>query len=299
MELSRDERLAALMDGTCSEAEREELLAMLAGDDDELEVFAAAAAALNQHEREAREDGVIPLHKPVRATPARPRLRPPRWVGILAAAGLAALIVLPLAWPDVEAGGPREYVGRLSNPAAPLASLSGDPLAGATRGGPGAEMTPGEHVQLGARLVAVEFHSGRGDTTEMRTAAGKVADLLEGHVDPGGVRAQYRAIGAGRVAPGAIDASLAERAHQIAGSEDAIRLGEWVQTAVFAAAQHDSAFFDSKECRRRLAGKGSAEALLKPAAPQLRSVRAALARKPRDWPRVQAALDELLRHLAA
>src|SRR5690349_21110111 len=110
MDYEKAERLAALLDGTCSDEEREKLLAQLAEDDDDLEVFAAAGAALHQHEEEERRLGledrdpaVIPRPATrVTASDPAPRRRPPRrWIpftaaaGLAMAAGVAALIALP------------------------------------------------------------------------------------------------------------------------------------------------------------------------------------------------------------
>jgi len=295
MNLSRDERLAALLDGTCSEAEREELLAELAVDDDELEVFAAAAAALSLHEREEVAAGVVPLHTPpsVQRAVGRPRWRPPRrWVSLAAAAGIAAVLMFGILRRG-EASGVAQTVAMLSDSNLSLPAgiaLAREPV----RGSP----SDGESVSLGALLVDLEVAARAKDQAQEQRAAAEIAALLRRTNPSLEVIAQYESIGTAGIPRDRLDPELAERAEQAARQPNKVHLGEWLQAARIAASHHDRGFFEAGESQDRLNGKGM------PPGVSLRRARAAMPapgedgqREP-DWATLQHELTSLLNGLS-
>jgi hypothetical protein len=293
MNLSREERLAALLDGTCTEEERQELLALLAEDDDELEVYAAAAAALHQYEEEERAAGVVPIHAPAAgpARSARPRWRPPRWVGLAAAAALALLIGGRLLWTDRAVNGPAGMLALLHNADGPVPA-GVEPGTVSTRG-PGDPSSLGDQdrVRLGAWLVQLEAEI-RADPPRARTAAGEIATLLERVDDRGSVASRFRAFSDGTSQT--LDPGLATRAEDISGGPKATRLGEWLQVARIAAAREDQRFFQMGESRRWMAGRNVPPRLKPLAKGGLQRVREAAERHPApDWPGLRKAVASL------
>jgi len=292
MNLSRDERLAALLDGTCSEAEREELLAQLAVDDDELEVFAAAAAALNLHEREEVAAGVVPLHaaSSVQRGEGRPRWRPPRWVSLAAAAGIAAVLMFGILRRG-EASGVAQTVAMLSDSNMSLPAqiaLPREPL----RGGGSSE---GESVRLGALLVDLEVAARAKDQAQAQRAAAEIAALLKRTNPSLELIAQYESIGKAGIARERLDPELAGRAEQAARQPNWVRVGEWLQAARIAASHRDRGFFETGESQDRLNDKRL------PLGVSLRRARAAMPapgeagqREP-DWATLQSELTSLLK----
>jgi hypothetical protein len=257
MDYEKAERLAALLDGTCSAEEREELLALLAEDDDDLEVFAAAGAALSQHEQEERGAGVIRL-RPAPAVPATapaPRLRPPRrWLPLAAAAGIAAVLAIGLLRRgDGQASGVAQTVAMLSDSSLSLVdgiALAQEPLRGGA--------SDGGSMRLGATLVDLEVAARSHDERQARQAAAGIAALLKRANASPDVTARYDSIGKAGVPADGLDPELAERAEQSARQANLVRVGEWLQAARIAAAHRDEDFFKTRQSQERLAGKGMA-----------------------------------------
>ena len=303
MELSKDERLAALLDGRCTEEERRELMAELAAGGEDLEIFAEAAAVLYEMEEEDRAEGVIPLRPPapVPASEPAPRLRPPRrWLpfagagGLALAAGIAGLIVLPQL--RERSSGAAEVVAMLHEPAT---AQSQDPRLpwDATRGSdeqPG--LSDAQHVRLGALLVVLEV-SARTDTAAAHEAARQIARLLERTTNPGNFSARYQAMSDGRVAPGELDPKLARRAEKIAGGGQAVRLGEWLQAARIAAERSDTAYFNAPESRAWLKGKGVPARMWQQVEDDFQRAREELSKPSPVWNVVQTKLNDALKLL--
>jgi len=295
MDISREERLAALLDGTCSEAERQELLALLNEDDDELEVFAAAAAALHEYEEGERADGTIPIGSPVSAPKVveRPRWRPPRWAGMtlaagLAAAAVAAIVLLPRNRGAVEA------VALLSDPRGPVPESVFDTSMYVTRGSSD-PLTVRDRVQLGVLLADLQLAGGT-DTAQARFAAGQAAQLIERtREDADRIAARFREI---EDAPATrrLDPKLAKEASRVAGRKD-VDLGAWLESALVAASRQDAAFFARTESREMLEGKGEAAELLQRIATEMGTVHAALLASSPRWPVVVDALREARKRL--
>ncbi|HYH81458.1 MAG TPA: hypothetical protein VEX86_16765 [Longimicrobium sp.] len=291
MDLSQAERYAALLDGKCNEQERKELLAELAAGGDDLEIFADAAAVLHENEEEAREAGVIPLRPPAPAPAERPRWKPPRWVQLAAAAGIVAIVAMPLLR-RAEAGatGPAEVVAML---AAPSGGGTAPPAFtwSAPRGAGAGRMEDRDRVQLGARLVELELYARRGDE-RARTAAGQVAALLGTHPAAGELAARYRRIEASGVGTGGLDPELGERAAELGGTM--AETGAWLQGARVAVARRDTAFFAAPLSREVLAGRGPGERLERIARDELGRAREALEGASPRWGLLRTATDDML-----
>lgn len=297
MDLSKAERLAALLDGKCNDREREELLAELAAGGDDLEAFADAATLLHEPEEAEVYANVIPLRPAVQKPAARRRWPPPRWIALAAAAVLATLVVVPL----LRRGGgsaeatPREIVAILSNPHAGIpAEVGTEPWA--SRGAVGGTLSDAERVQLGARLADLQLLAGQNDSAA-RAAAADIAHLLDKLATGEQLAAYYRSLERGGVA-GELDPDFERRAADVGGPYT--RLGAWIETARIAAAARDEAFFRSGVSRDILAGRGPAEGRV----PQrdLEALRHGLeateASLPK-WGLLQTALHRLLVHLAS
>lgn len=285
MDLSKAERLAALLDGNCTERERQELLEELAAGGDDLEVFADAAAVLYDPEPVGTEAGVGPPRRTDRESNGRQRWRPPRGTWLVAPALALALAAL-LLWP--RPSGPARRVAELAHP-----RLAAPPDWMRTRGNkPCAELERRQcAVLIGGRLVALET-AVRVAPDQAPAIAGDIAAMLPSP----DVAREYRQIQENGVTPGEIGPKLTERAETVSGYPDAVRLGEWIEAA--RSASGDTEFFRKPESRKVLRGAEPYAALLQPAAAELAALNHALATSPTDWTAVQAALDELLRHLA-
>lgn len=301
MDLSHEERIAALLDGRYSAEERERLLAELAGNDDDMEMLAAVSAALREYEEEEAGEDLRPAaaNRPVLAVDSAPPRRPPRWrrfaapaVGLALAAGIAALVALPaLRRPD----GPAEMVSLLAHPAAPLppgAEVPRDP----PRGGGGTGLSDGERIRLGASLVELEVKA-RTDPAGVPEAARQVALLLKPSPVQS-VRMAYDSISRNGLGPAGLDPALARRAESTSGPVETVRLGEWLQTARIAAVRGDHSFFRRRESRRRLDGRGVPPELRTAADDGLQRARTALGASTPDWKGLKGALDDLLRVLS-
>ncbi|HLM69081.1 MAG TPA: hypothetical protein VK358_16195, partial [Longimicrobium sp.] len=151
------QRLAALLDERLSGAERDELLARLADSDEDLALFAEAAAVQRELEEEdeaASVPGVLPLRPAAR--PARGLNR--RWLA--AAAVVAGLALVPLAWRATQDGAVREpaqAVAMLEDRAGGLpADWDVRPWSG-TRGGGDNPADDALSVQVGAYVVDLDL----------------------------------------------------------------------------------------------------------------------------------------------
>ncbi|HET7461225.1 MAG TPA: hypothetical protein VFJ82_08245 [Longimicrobium sp.] len=299
MDLSHEERIAALLDGKYSDAEREKLLAQLAANDDDMEMLAAVASALREYEEEERRDGATPLHAPVPAvTPASPvrrRWKPPRWVGLAAAAGLAALIVGPLLWRNRDGGfgTPTQVVAELSHPTGIPAGFAMTPLP-ASRGSGETPLGPGEAVRLGARLADLELLAAAHDPRASE-AATDVADLLHPVTGAGDLVRYYEGL-AQRRPPPRPDSDFVRRAAGLGGRN--AELGAWIETARVAAASSDVKFFRSSPSRKVLKGRGAGEGLPQREVDTLRHAVAGAEASPAGWSELRKMLDDLLRKRA-
>lgn len=294
------ERLAALLDERLSGAERDELLARLADSDEDLAVFGEAAAI--QRELEAEDEAsasAVPdeLARRRAARPARGLDR--RWMA--AAAVVAGLALLPLAWRASQSGPVRE-------PAQAVAMLE-DPAAGLppgwevrpwsdTRGG-GNAADDALSVQLGAFMVDLEIAVRARDADATQLLSDRIALSLSEASTSGTLAARYfseitQSAGA---PPAELLPALEEASDAAAMAVDADRfaLGAWMEAARFAAARRDAAFFREARTRRTLA---RAEELVEDdeeARTALAAIRASLDAESILWPELETGLNRLMR----
>ena len=292
-----DERLAALLDGTLNDRERQELLAELAASGDDYEVFVNMGDLVQEMEaadaaRGGGADGAIPFHP-------RPRWRAPAaWVALAAAVAGVALAV--------------SFAGRRSagdDPvrlAALLAHAEGGvpegwvPLRSSSRGGGQGAATPGQAASAGALLVDLAVEVQAGDSAGVRELAERVHARFDRQGGPSG---PFRRIAARAGAPAdSLSPLLAEGTKRLEGRlrRDHLRLGAWVEAARLAAHGRDTAFFEARETRAMLR---SAERLTRDDAAArhpLAQVRAALpAGGPPRWEALGAGLDALQTEIAS
>jgi hypothetical protein len=310
------ERLAALLDGRLGEADREALLVRLAHEDDDLALFAEAAAIQRELEAEdgrvhdedvedadhprAPEPGVIPLRRPAR--PARVLDR--RWVA--AAAMVAGVALVPLAWRASQGGAVREpshAVAMLENPSAGLpAGWDDDRPWSRTRSRGEVTTEAGLAVRTGAYMVDIEIAARAGDAERTRSLAQRVAlNLTEASTAGTMAAARLNEVADRAGAPAAELLPLVKAAGDAAADAvdpDRYALGAWAEAALLAAARRDAGFFREGRTRRTLE---SAEALVgdnEEARTALSAIRAALEAESVLWPELDGGLDELMRAVA-
>lgn len=349
------ERLAALLDGRVHGAERDEALARLADHDDDLALFAEAAAiqrALEDEDAAARmtdapaADGVagrpanddndlarfasrraqespgaaagIGDHSGMPAAPAVAddaehgpdvipiRGRRPQRVDrrlVLAAAVLAGVTLLPLAW---TAGRP----GAVSSPSQAVAMLDSrdaglpadwDDRPWAVRRGDG---LPAEErataARIGALAVDLEIAIRAGQAEERQLLLGQIQALLEN--TSGLAWAGFQEIAASTSTGREQQLAQLEAAMETATgvlNEDFVALGGWAEAARFAAERRDTEFFRSPRTARTL---DRAQPLLADDArgsAALTAIATARAAVPPDWPALERAVDALLYAIAS
>lgn len=294
MDLSKAERLAALLDGKCSEREREALLAELAAGGEDLEVFADAAALLHDEAEVEVAADVIPLRPPVQKPEKRRTWKPPRpWVGLALAAGIAALIAIPLLSRDGGAHTPGEIVAELSAPRGGFPSTVERAPWGGARGGSSGALSPGAKVQLGATLAELELRAASSDTAGIGVVASDIARLLSGVTAARELAAYYDGVARHGVSPGGLDSDVGRRA-MLQGGDHAV-LGAWLETARVAVDRKDAAFFGSRLSRRVLKGSLRPDDLPQYDADALRN---AVKATPPRWAELAAELEKVLRRLA-
>jgi hypothetical protein len=296
MDFSKAERLAALLDGNVSEQEREALLAQLASDDDDLEALSVAAAALGEYEREERESGVVPIGSAKSSTnpAAQPRKRPPRWVALAAAAGIAALVAIPLlrGREEGEPPGPAAVVAQMSDADRALPAGFGLPPTGTTRSGGARPLQDPEAVTLGALLVTLQLAAPAHDSLA-RVAAGEIAELLNDRPGVGTLARSYRDIATQGLAGRTLDPALGNETAGFGGK--AAVAGMWLVAAQVAAAHQDARFFDTPLARRILDGDEEGERLKLTSPVILQRVETQVEGRAPGWPAVQDDLRSLLR----
>lgn len=320
------ERLAALLEGRLEGAQRDELLARLAEDEEDLALFAEAAAIQRELEAEdgrvhdagesdadaedtedahppATEPGVIPLRRPAR--PARVLDR--RWLA--AAAMVAGLALIPFAWRATQGGaarGPSEYVAMLGNPSEGLPpKWLDDTLWPVTRGGGVTLEEQTLAVRTGARMVGLEVAARAGDAESTLLLAGNVASDLEtttagiGTIAAKGLEPLIDRAGAGAPAPELVTA-LQDAQGSVADAVDAdwYALGAWTEAARLAAARRDTEFFRDRRTRRTLERADELVGNDEEARAALSTIRASLRAEPVRWPNLESALRSLLAAVA-
>ena len=294
-----DERLAALLDGTLTDGERQELLAELAASGDDYDVFVETAALLQEMEDAdsaggPAPDGVIPIRPR-----ARPRWgAPARW-GALAAGIAGVALVASLAGRRSAGEDPVRVADRLAHAERGVPE-GWVPLRSSSRGGARGTVSPGLSASAGALLVDLSVEVQAGDTAGIRELADRVRTRYDSQ---GGPSSPFRQIAERAGAPAdSLARLLAEGTKRLEGRmrRDHLRLGAWVEAARLAEHAKDVAFFQARETRAMLR---SAERLTRDdaaARQPLARVRAALpSGGPPRWEALRAGLDALQTELAS
>jgi hypothetical protein len=262
------ERLAALLDGRLTEAQRAELLAQLAGSEPDLEILATAIAAARDaeaHDAATSSSGAPAANAPVAGAAHREASIAPRRTGswrepavrwAALAAGIAIIVLIPfvrsrLARPAT--GDSARYVALLGAGATLPTGWDGHPWS-TTRGATDALTADSRDARIGARLVDLGLAVQSRDTTAASIAS-DIATLLEPLPASGPLTSLYHQL-ASRIrdstadwAPLALQARSATQPLIASAAGDA---GAWLEAARIAAARHDASFFTASESRAAL-----------------------------------------------
>ena len=320
---SDDERVAAFLDGRMDARRREEMLAHLAGSDEDRAVLAGTAAILRQleeadaapasarHDAPAPDEGVFPLHARRPPPPGGDQevgRRAPvlRWVALAAVlAGVALVAGRALQDRASATGEPVRLAARLEHGAQglragwtdrrPWTSARGDDGGGA----PSAGERRASSARAGAMLVDLAVAVQARDALATRV----LATQLAARFDPAGGRGgalRRIADGAGG-SPERLRPLIGEATERIAKrlDRDALRLGAWTEAAGLAAARRDAGFFRDPATRRMLDRAGRLTQADPAADAALRQVRLLSAADPPRWEALAPAVDALARELAS
>jgi hypothetical protein len=268
------ERLAALIDGKLTGAERDEVIAQLARSDEAYDVFVDAADVVRELEDEdqpARTD-------PSNVVPFRPAL--PWWrrgstrllalaAGLVGIAALSWTLMPRLASRNGNGDWP---VALLSDGASGLPQSWTDVAWPRTRASTEVLTDHSRAVRIGARLVDLELALRKPD----QRAAGfaeEIASLMDGIPVGAASATWYRSIAQGArqgSAPPANELSTMRASTESVAGPRPARLGAWAETARIAAMRRDASFFSSEAFRADLE-RALAVARTKPAAESLPS----------------------------
>lgn len=260
------ERLAALLDGRLSPAERDEVVRRLGTSAEALEIHADAAAVLRELENEGMRP---PTALPVAAADARPsagETKAWRWtrsssIRLALAAGLVFVAIVPLVMRTTGTTGPTDTVrttrampAESGTPAVAALSSANGGLPSGWNGQPwssvrGSEapITPAARaVRLGALFTDLELAIRARDSAGTAALAGAAAVLLADLPATGPAASAFRGIAA-RAADGVADGltrlAVADAATTPLLDSAALAQGRWLEAARVAAARGDAAFF--------------------------------------------------------
>jgi hypothetical protein len=293
------ERLAALIDGRLSEAERSELLASINESDEAFDILVEASAIAPA--------AVAPLQlertdAPTQSsTAAKPR-RTSRWLAV--AAGIAGIALVPWGWNAIQ-GGRAADLSRFASALAPMpqqfeTAISSRPWsdnrgpslrAGARAARVGVYVTD---IELASRL------SGGPNATLTPLATRLITDLialLEASPNGGAAAQAYKAV---RDNP---SDTLREararnaRAGALAVDPPNVELGAWTEAALVAATARDSSFFATREATDFLARTAASADATEGARNAARDVQAAKTAAPIQWPELEDRVRRLLKEI--
>jgi Putative zinc-finger len=307
-----DERLSALLDGRLTGRERDEVLAHLAADDEDYQVFVDTAdvlreaeagedAAPRREESGARreEEGRIPpsLRPGARRWPGR---APRRIALAAAAAGLVVLAVLALRGRAAAPGDPVRLAGRLAYAERGLPEGWTERRTWSSARGGAATRREARAARAGALLVDLSVAVAARDSADTRLLATQLRERFDAQATSS---SPIRQVSARAGEPSAALRPLVEKAAERLEARlgrDHLRLGAWTEAASLAAYRRDEAFFRSGDTRRML-GRAERLTAADPAARDaLARVRAALpAEGAPDWDALTGTLDTLLGELAS
>ncbi|HLM68788.1 MAG TPA: hypothetical protein VK358_14710 [Longimicrobium sp.] len=256
-----DERLSALLDGRLKGQQRDELLAYLAANEEDYDVFVDTADILREAREEnaqAEEPGELADPPPRRelsppsvtkSTRGWPR-RTPRWAVISTVlVGLVVVGVFTSRAGAAGTAGPVDLVARLEHAGSPPAGWMDGRSPRAWRG----TGTGGDNRAAAARAgvflvrLAVAVQARDSKTTGDLAAQMQRFDRSGGTV----LRQIVSQAGASPDTLMPLVEQATERLEEVL-DRDYLRLGAWTEAASLAARTHDEAFFRSAETRKSL-----------------------------------------------
>jgi hypothetical protein len=233
------ERLAALLDGRLSGAERDAVLAQLGMSADDLEIMADAVAVESELAEMAEPPSVVPVVS--LAERRASKTRPVIWVAI--AAGLV-LVAIPLARRanGFDIAGFTSIVARDSIPAGWVEQGSV-----VTRGAGAASA-----AELGMLATDLRVAASR-DIEGAKRVAGRMATILLRVPQTAGAATKLDSLSSGRMAMSTTAADVANasivKLHPII-DRDIFAGAAWLRAGWLASAAHDSEFFNARESAR-------------------------------------------------
>lgn len=279
-----------------------ELLAGLS--DDDFADFALAAAIqreLEEQDAAAATPGVLPFARPERPRRGLDR----RWMA--AAAVVAGLALVPMAWRATQGGGPvrdpAQAVALLENPSAGLpADWVDNPAWSVTRGGSDPLVDQPLSVRTGADMVALEVAVRARDAEDTRRIAQRVSLTLTEASTVGSVAARSLdpLVERAGAPPADLLSALEEASESVADAVDGdwFAVGAWTEAARLAAARRDAAFFREERTRRTLERVEDLVEDNESARAAVAAIRDAIGATPLLWPELEGALGNLMKAVA-
>jgi hypothetical protein len=291
------ERLAKLLDGRSTGAERDELLAELERNPDAREVLGDAAAALVELEQDS-----VPASGAAKVVPIDEKR--PRWIGREIVIAIAAVLVIAAALQVSKRARDRNELPRVDRLVALIPATAASPATDwrihpwREFRGAGQPLTPrGRAMRVGALIADLEALATRGDSSATAIAS-QVAVLLDEYPGGSSVGDAYRSLADTQsVRAPARRTEAAAAAETLVGRTD-LRLGAWLEAARIAAATGDTAFFSRSDTtaavRAALFAAGNDSGLRR----SVTALSTALNTSPRDLRRISTALDTVLGEFA-
>lgn len=306
-----DERLSALLDKRLADPQRDELLAHLAADDEDYQVFVDAADILREAEAEdapgetrappGEGTRVIPLPEPGSRSPTHGF---PRRIAIAAiVAGLVALSAwgaLQLRGRAAEAGRPVQLAARLEHAGQGLPEGWTERRPWTSTRGDGAGPRAVRAAQAGVLLVDLSVAVAAGDSADTGLLATQLWQRFEAQAAPSSPLRRIAARAGDP--PEALRPLLVRATERLEGrlGRDHLQLGAWIEAARMAAHGRDEAFFGSGATGRMLDRAEGLAADGSPARGAVSRVRAAIpGQGAPDWAALASALEVLLREVAS
>ncbi len=303
-----DERLSALLDKRLTGRQRDELLAHLAADDEDYQVFVDTADILREAEEEdapgkARDQPREGARPPAWAGAALHRWTygAPRRIAIAAAvAGLVVLGALSLLGRAAAVGHPVRLAARLEHADQGLPERWIEQRPWSSARGKAAGRRDVRAAQAGALLVDLSVAVAARDSADTWLLANQLRQRFDAQAAPSSPVPQITAR-AGEPSSALrplLDQATARLEERL--GRDYLQLGAWAEAASIAAHRRDQAFFRSGATRRMLGRAEELTAAGSAARDAVSGVRAALAAQgPPNWNDLAEALNTLLGAVAS
>lgn len=291
-----DERLSALIDGRLQGAQRDELLAHLADDDDDYQLFVDSADILHELEEEdAREQAAAHrgAHPPSMGTGRRRWPRgAPRWIAIpVILAGFAVLGIFALRG-RASMLGPVDLAARLPGAQQGLPpDFTPERPWLIVRGGDGPEERNARAAQAGVLLVDLSIAVASGDSADIERRANQIWRRFDEQAVSSSPIRQIAVRAGERTSLQPLVRQATERLEEKFG-RDHLRLGAWTEAGLLAVRRRDEAFFRSRATRaalRRAEDLTGEDPEAQAALARIRT--AAAARGAPDWEGLNADLE--------